>query len=31
LVKYEIFCLGYGKIMKNGMILKNKLDRDLIF
>ncbi len=31
LVKYEWFCLGYGKVQKGGKKLKNKLDRDLVF
>jgi 16S rRNA (cytosine1407-C5)-methyltransferase len=31
LVKSENFCLGWGKIMKNGKQLKNKLDRGIVF
>lgn len=29
LVKYEGFCLGYGKMLNKAFKLKNKLDRDL--
>ena len=31
LVRYEHFCLGYGKVQAEGSKLKNKLDRDLVF
>ena len=30
LVRYEHFCLGYGKVQNEGTKLKNKLDRDLV-
>ncbi len=31
LVRFDDFCLGHGKVMKEGKKLKNKLDRDLVF